>query len=155
MHKKLTDMKPVDDFVTRATPGLKIWEENWGGMQCAYHVFAPGTDFTDILKGKGLEHDRCGVEHWAYVLKGTLEVIYLDGSVDVCTAGGCCFWQAPHNFKSKGPRSSSSAPLEGWLRKARESRSSWRNTRALTRTRQSNVGARWFRALTIQTESTK
>ena len=22
-------------------------------MQCAYHVFAPGTDFTEILKGKG------------------------------------------------------------------------------------------------------
>lgn len=101
MHKKLTDMKPVDDIVTQNTPGLEIWEENWGGMQCAYHIFAPGTDFTDILKGHGLEHDLCGVEHWAYVLKGTLEVIYLDGSVDVCTAGECCYWPAPHNFKSK------------------------------------------------------
>ena len=80
MHKKLTDMHPVDDIVTQNTPGLKIWEENWGGMQCAYHVFAPGTDFTDILKGKGLAHDLCGVEHWAYVLKGTLRVIYLDGT---------------------------------------------------------------------------
>ena len=101
MHKKLTDMNPVDDFVTQNTPGLKIWDENWGGMQCAYHIFAPGTDFTDILKGKGLEHDLCGVEHWAYVLKGTLEVIYLDGTIDVCRAGECCFWPAPHNFKSK------------------------------------------------------
>ena len=82
MRKKLTDMHPVDDIVTQNTPGLKIWEENWGGMQCAYHIFAPGTDFTDILKGKGLAHDLCGVEHWAYVLKGTLEVIYLDGTVD-------------------------------------------------------------------------
>ena len=51
MRKKLTDMKPVDDYVTQHTPGLKIWEENWGGMQCAYHVFAPGTDFTQLLKG--------------------------------------------------------------------------------------------------------
>ena len=91
MHKKLTDMNPVDDIVTQNTPGLKIWEENWGGMQCAYHIFAPGTDFTDILKGKGLAHDLCGVEHWAYVLKGTLEVIYLDGSVDVCRAGEVCY----------------------------------------------------------------
>ena len=74
---------------------------NWGGMQCAYHVFAPGTDFTDILKGKGLEHDLCGVEHWAYVLKGSVEVIYLDGTIEVCRAGECCFWPAPHNFKSK------------------------------------------------------
>ena len=88
MHKKLMDMNPVDDFVTRNTPGLKIWDERWGGMQCAYHVFAPGTDFTDILKGKGLEHDLCGVEHWAYVLKGTVEVIYLDGTIEVCTRWG-------------------------------------------------------------------
>ena len=101
MRKKLMDMNPVDDFVTRNTPGLKIWDERWGGMQCAYHVFAPGTDFTDILKGKGLEHDLCGVEHWAYVLKGSVEVIYLDGTIEVCRAGDVCFWPAPHNFKSK------------------------------------------------------
>ena len=96
MHKKLTDMRPVDDFVTQKTPGLKIYDEMWGGMQVAYHVFAPGTDFTNLLKG--LPHDLCGVEHWAYVLKGTLRVIYLDGSEDVCRAGEACYWPAPHNF---------------------------------------------------------
>nr|MBP9128368.1 hypothetical protein [Elusimicrobiota bacterium] len=69
MRSQLKDMKPVDDIVTQQTPGLKIWESNWNGMQCAYHVFAPGTDFTKILAGKGLAHDLCGVEHWAYVLK--------------------------------------------------------------------------------------
>ena len=41
MKKALRDMKPVDDFVTQNTPGLQIWEENWGGMQIAYHIFAP------------------------------------------------------------------------------------------------------------------
>jgi hypothetical protein len=96
MHKKLTDMRPVDDYVTQKTPGLKIWDEMWGGMQVAYHIFAPGTDFTQLLKG--LPHDLCGVEHWAYVLKGTLRVIYLDGSEDVCRAGEACYWPAPHNF---------------------------------------------------------
>lgn len=101
MHKKLLDMRPVDDFVTQNTPGLRIYDENWGGMQCAYHIFAPGTDFTEMLKGKGLDHDLCGVEHWAYVLKGTVEVIYLDGTIESCSAGDCCFWPAPHNFKSK------------------------------------------------------
>jgi hypothetical protein len=101
MRKKLKEMNVVDDFVTRNTPGLQIWDENWGGMQCAYHIFAPGTDFTDILKGKGLEHDLCGVEHWAYVLKGKLRVIYLDGSQDICTEGDVCFWPAPHNFISE------------------------------------------------------
>jgi hypothetical protein len=99
VRNQLKDMKPVDDFVTQHTPGLKIWEENWGGMQCAYHVFAPGTDFTQLLKG--LPHDLCGVEHWAYVLKGTLRVIYLDGTQDVCRAGDCCYWPAPHNFISE------------------------------------------------------
>jgi hypothetical protein len=99
MRKKLTDMKPVDDYVTQHTPGLKIWEENWGGMQCAYHVFAPGTDFTQLLKG--LPHDLCGVEHWAYILKGTLRVIYQDGTQDICSAGECCYWPAPHNFISE------------------------------------------------------
>ena len=124
MHKKLMDMNPVDDFVTQNTPGLKIWEENWGGMQCAYHIFAPGTDFTDILKGKGLEHDLCGVEHWAYVLKGAVEVIYLDGTIEVCRAGECASGRLrTTSSRRKGPRSSSSAPLEGWLRRARESRS--------------------------------
>jgi hypothetical protein len=46
VRKKLMDMQPVDDYVTQHTPGLRIWEENWGGMQVAYHIFAPGTDFT-------------------------------------------------------------------------------------------------------------
>jgi len=101
MRSKLKEMNVVDDFVTRNTPGLQIWDVMWGGMQCACHVFAPGTDFTDILKGKGLEHDLCGVEHWAYVLKGKLEVIYLDGTIEECTEGDVCYWPAPHNFKSK------------------------------------------------------
>ena len=121
MRKKLTDMHPVDDIVTQNTPGLKIWEENWGGMQCAYHIFAPGTDFTDILKGKGLPHDLCGVEHWAYVLKGTLRVIYLDGTHRHLHALGKCATGRLRttSTRRKGPRSSSSAPLEGWLRKPR------------------------------------
>nr|WSY50967.1 hypothetical protein OG999_13170 [Streptomyces sp. NBC_00886] len=98
MRSQLTDMEPVDDFVTQNTPGLKIQQEVWGDMQCAYHVFAPGTDFTQLLKG--LPDDLCGVEHWAYVLKGSVKVIYLDGSTDLCRAGDVCFWPAPHNFIS-------------------------------------------------------
>ena len=34
-------------------------------------------------------------------LEGTVEVIYLDGTIEVCSAGDVCFWPAPHNFKSK------------------------------------------------------
>ena len=42
----------------------------------------------------------CGVPHHAYVISGTLKVIYKDGSVDVCKAGDVCYWPAPHNFIS-------------------------------------------------------
>ena len=129
MRKKLTDMRPVDDFVTRNTPGLKIWDENWGSMQCAYHIFAPGTDFTDILKGKGLENDLCPVEHWAYVLKGSVQVIYLDGTIEKLPSPGKRASGRLRTTSSRrmGARSSSSAPLAGWLRPARESRSLSRN----------------------------
>jgi hypothetical protein len=120
MHKKLTDMKPVDDFCTRNMPGLKVWDEQWGGMQCAYHVFAPGTDFTDILKGKGLEHDMCPVEHWAYILKGQVEVYYPDGTVEVCRAGEACYWPAPHNFKSKDGAEAIQFSTAGGLKEANQ-----------------------------------
>ena len=98
MRSQLKDMEPVDDFVTQNTPGLKIWQEVWGDMQCAYHIFAPGTDFTPLLKG--LPDDLCGVPHHAYVISGTLKVIYKDGTTDVCNAGDVCYWPAPHNFIS-------------------------------------------------------
>ena len=99
MRSQLKDMQPVDDYVTQQTPGLEIWQEVWGGMQCAYHIFAPGTDFTALLAP--LPEHLCGVPHHAYVISGTLRVIYADGSEDVCTAGDVCYWPAPHNFISE------------------------------------------------------
>ncbi len=98
MRSQLKDMEPVDDFVTQNTPGLKIWQEVWGDMQCAYHVFAPGTDFTALLAP--MPDGLCGVPHHAYVISGTLKVIYKDGTTDVCNAGDVCYWPAPHNFIS-------------------------------------------------------
>ncbi len=98
MRSQLADMDPVDDFVTQMTPGLKITQKVWGDMQCAYHVFAPGTDFTALLEP--MPRHLCEVPHWAYVLKGSMEVIYEDGTVEVCSAGDVCYWPAPHNFKS-------------------------------------------------------
>ena len=43
----------------------------------------------------------CGVPHHAYVISGSMKVIYKDGSVDLCKAGDVCYWPAPHNFKSE------------------------------------------------------
>ena len=77
MRSHWKDMDPVDDFVTQQTPGLKIWQKVWGGMQCAYHFFAPGTDFTKLLAP--MPDGLCGVPHHAYVISGTMKVIYKDG----------------------------------------------------------------------------
>ena len=30
-----------------------------------------------------------------------MEVIYKDGTTEICKAGDVCYWPAPHNFKSK------------------------------------------------------
>ena len=96
MRSQLRDMDPVDDFVTQQTPGLEIFQKVWGDMQCAYHKFAPGTDFTALLAP--MPRHLCEVPHWAYVLSGSMEVIYEDSS-EICSAGDVCFWPAPHNFK--------------------------------------------------------
>jgi hypothetical protein len=99
-HEKPVDgYGTVDDFVTQNTPGLQIWQEVWGDMQCAYHIFAPGTDFTELLKP--MPDGLCGVPHHAYIISGTLKVIYKDGTTDVCNAGDVCYWPAPHNFISE------------------------------------------------------
>ena len=42
MRKKLTDMQPVDDFVTRNTPGLKIWDEQLGRHAVRLPHLCPG-----------------------------------------------------------------------------------------------------------------
>ena len=99
MRSHWKDMDPVDDFVTQQSPGLKIWQKVWGGMQCAYHSFPPGTDFTALLAP--MPEHLCTVPHHAYVISGKLRVIYKDGSQDVCTAGDVCYWPAPHNFISE------------------------------------------------------
>ena len=99
MRSQVTDMQPVDDYVTQNTPGLKIFQEVWGDMQCAYHSFAPGTDFTELLAP--MPDGRAGFHTTPTSSAGTLTVIYKDGSTDVCKAGDVCYWPAPHNFKSE------------------------------------------------------
>ena len=83
----------------RQTPGLEIFQEVWGDTQCAYHSFAPGTDFTALLAP--LPEGLCGVPHHAYIISGSMTVIYKDGSTDECRAGDVCYWPAPHNFISE------------------------------------------------------
>ena len=105
-------MDPVDDFITQQTPGLKIYQKVWGGMQCAYHCFAPGTDFTALLAP--MPDHLCTVPHHAYVISGSMKVIYKDGSLDGATLGTCAM-AAPHNFISEEARRSSEFSGSGAL----------------------------------------
>ena len=119
MRSHWKDMDPVDDFVTQQTPGLKIYQKVWGGMQCAYHFFAPGTDFTRLLAP--MPDGLCGVPHHAYVISGSMEVIYKDGSVETCARLGTCATGRLRTTSSrrKARRSSSSAVVATWLRRPR------------------------------------
>jgi hypothetical protein len=99
MRSHWKDMDPVDDFVTQQTPGLKILQKVWGGMQCAYHALPRVLTSRALLAP--MPDGLCTVPHHAYVISGKLRVIYKDGSQDVCTAGDVCYWPAPHNFISE------------------------------------------------------
>ena len=54
-------------------------------MLCNILHFPAGTDFTPMLKG--LPADLCQVPHWGYVLQGTLNVRYEDGSEEAIRPG--------------------------------------------------------------------
>ena len=86
MRSHWKDMDPVDDFVTQQTPGLKIWTRS--GAACS----APTTSLPRVLTSRSCWREcrdgLCGVPHQAYVISGTLKVIYKDGTVDLCTRRG-------------------------------------------------------------------
>ena len=108
MRSQLMDMEPVDDFVTQNTPGLKIYQEVWGDMQCAYHKFAPGTDFTALLATT----PRASVWSSAPRLRHQrqLSVIYADGSEDCARPGTCATGQPRTTSSLRKARRSSSSP---------------------------------------------
>ena len=67
-------------------------------MQCACTRSLPRvrTSLPYSLPCRGI----CARFHtWATVPSGSMEVIYEDGSSEICSAGDVCYWPAPHNFK--------------------------------------------------------
>ena len=42
MRSQLTDMEPVDDYVTQNTPGLKIWQASLGRHAVRLPHLRPG-----------------------------------------------------------------------------------------------------------------
>jgi hypothetical protein len=66
-------------------------------MAVAQVKLAAGVDATPLLEG--LPQDRCQVPHWGYMLDGSIQVSYTDGTKEVCRAGDVFFWPAGHTVR--------------------------------------------------------
>ncbi|MCU4154555.1 hypothetical protein J1N10_01120 [Carboxylicivirga sp. A043] len=81
----------LDDFPHDQTlPIIK----GWGGMAVDINNAPAGTDFTPLLQG--LQNDHCQVPHWGYVIEGSLQVMYEDGSKEVFAKGEAFFMKPGH-----------------------------------------------------------
>lgn len=70
------------------------------GYTMALMQLPAGTDFCPFLEG--LPDDMCACEHWGYVLEGTIEVDYSDGSSETVEAGDLYYWKPGHTIKVEG-----------------------------------------------------
>ena len=66
----------------------------WGGMAVDINNAPAGSDFTPLLAG--LENDKCQVPHWGYVVKGSMRVIFQDGTEEVFSEGEAFFMKSGH-----------------------------------------------------------
>lgn len=85
LHVNLNDF-PKD----QALPHIN----GWGGMTVDINNAPAGTDFTPLLEG--LEDDLCQVPHWGYVVKGSLKIIFHDGTEEVFAEGEAFYMKAGH-----------------------------------------------------------
>ena len=53
-----------------------------------------GTDFTPLLEG--LEDDLCQVPHWGYVVKGSMKIIFGDGTEAIFREGEAFYMKSGH-----------------------------------------------------------
>ena len=66
-----------------------------GGGQLVRHIDLPaGVDFTPLFKG--LPGDMCQCPHWGYILEGSINIQYADGTVEVNRAGDLYYWPGGH-----------------------------------------------------------
>ena len=87
--------KTVDEMATELEVGeIRTKGEDWG-EQCVRHIDLPaGADLRPLLRG--LPGDRCDCPHWGYILEGSINVQYADGTIDVNRAGDLYYWQGGH-----------------------------------------------------------
>jgi hypothetical protein len=68
-----------------------------GTLGGEYLILGAGTDIAPLLVG--LEDDACQAPHWGYVLSGTVEVTYTDGSTERCSAQDLIHWPPGHSVR--------------------------------------------------------
>ena len=94
MRKPIYEMTPKDSHFTQ-NYGIKIWGEVHGGMVCAVHHFAPGTDITPSFELWG---GWCPVPHWGYCFKGEMIMRYKDGTEEIVKAGDVFYLPKDHTM---------------------------------------------------------
>ena len=87
--------KPVTQLATELEVGeIHTKGEEWGGLLVRRIDLPPGADFTPLFKG--LPDDRCQCPHWGYIIDGSIQVRYTDGTEDVNRAGDLYYWPGGH-----------------------------------------------------------
>ncbi len=95
MHLKLENLP-----VLMEAPGTKMLvQKGWGGMAAAYYEMQ-ATDSRPMMKG--MPHDSCPCPHWGYVLKGSMQLIYDDGTTETVSEGDIFYFPEGHNGVSTG-----------------------------------------------------
>ncbi|MCX6253922.1 MAG: hypothetical protein NTV31_05525 [Bacteroidia bacterium] len=84
--------------VAMEAPGTKMrLQMGLGGMAVAYNEMPP-MDSAPMLKG--LPNDSCPCPHWGYMLKGSMNLRYDDGTEETVKAGEVFYLPAGHNASS-------------------------------------------------------
>jgi len=94
MRKPIYEMTPKHSHFTENFD-IQIWGEVHGGMICAVHHFAPGTDITPAFETFG---GFCPVPHWGYCFKGEATMRYEDGTEEVLRAGDVFYFPKGHTM---------------------------------------------------------
>ncbi len=66
----------------------------WGGLTVDVNNAPKGTNFTPLLEG--LENDHCQVPHWGYVVKGSIQIEYEDGTKETFKEGEAFYMKPGH-----------------------------------------------------------
>jgi hypothetical protein len=76
----------VGEIVTRG--------ENWGGQLVRHLRLPAGADFRPLFKG--LPGDMCQCAHWGYIVEGSINLRFADGTEELNRAGDLYYWPAGH-----------------------------------------------------------